>query len=257
MARIIRCPSCGALWRLEGAAEENYLCSACGREFSAASAQTVEVDDQALDATLAELKAKKSEAAQAAPRQPMTEPRFATKVAQELNTPTTAEKNEPPAQFDEKEAGRGAPMPAIYRTKKSGLGSFLLCAAVGAACAFLMMHQFVLSQAPYVRPVYEKVCRSLPCPGFVWTDASAFKAKATLAPDETLGLAKPTAVVELTNTSEYPQMLPVIELKYLSKTFQMKDGAAGESLTAQIKMEGTLSFAATAAQVKPVVDAGR
>lgn len=114
MARIIRCPSCGALWRLEGAAEENYLCSACGREFSAASAQTVEVDDQALDATLAELKAKKSEAAQAAPRQPMTEPRFATKVAQELNTPTTAEKNEPPAQFDEKEAGRGAPMPAIY-----------------------------------------------------------------------------------------------------------------------------------------------
>ena len=159
MARIIRCPSCGALWRLEGAAEENYLCSACGREFSAASAQTVEVDDQALDAALAELKAKKSEAAQAAPRQPMTEPRFATKVAQELNTPTTAEKNEPPAQFDEKEAGRGAPMPAIYRTKKSGLGSFLLfvcillCAAVGAACAFLMMHQFVLSQAPYVRPV--------------------------------------------------------------------------------------------------------
>ena len=159
MARIIRCPSCGALWRLEGAAEENYLCSACGREFSAASAQTVEVDDQALDAALAELKAKKSEAAQAAPRQPMTEPRFATKVAQELNTPTTAEKNEPPAQFDEKEAGRGAPMPAIYRTKKSGLGSFLLfvcillCAAVGAACAFLMMHQFVLSQAPYVRPM--------------------------------------------------------------------------------------------------------
>ena len=82
-------------------------------------------------------------------------------------------------------------MPAIYRTKKSGLGSFLLfvcillCAAVGAACAFLMMHQFVLSQAPYVRPVYEKVCRSLPCPGFVWADASAFKAKATLAPDET------------------------------------------------------------------------
>ena len=71
MARIIRCPSCGALWRLEGAAEENYLCSACGREFSAASAQTVEVDDQALDAALAELKAKKSEAAQAAPRQPM------------------------------------------------------------------------------------------------------------------------------------------------------------------------------------------
>ena len=50
MARIIRCPSCGTLWRLEGAAEENYLCSACGREFSAASAQTVEVDDQALDA---------------------------------------------------------------------------------------------------------------------------------------------------------------------------------------------------------------
>ena len=84
----------------------------------------------------------------------MAEPRFATKVAQELNTPTTAEKTEPPAQFDEKEAGRGAPMPAIYRTKKSGLGSFLLfvcillCAAVGAACAFLMMHQFVLSQAP-------------------------------------------------------------------------------------------------------------
>ena len=70
----------------------------------------------------------------------MTEPRFATKVAQELNTPTTAEKNEPPAQFDEKEAGRGAPMPAIYRTKKSGLGSFLLfvcillCAAVARLC---------------------------------------------------------------------------------------------------------------------------
>ena len=52
----------------EGAAEENYLCSACGREFSAASAQTVEVDDQALDAALAELKAKKSEAAKAAGR---------------------------------------------------------------------------------------------------------------------------------------------------------------------------------------------
>ena len=127
MARIIRCPSCGALWRLEGAAEENYLCSACGREFSAASAQTVEVDDQALDAALAELKAKKSEAAQAAPRQPMTEPRFATKVAQELNTPTTAEKNEPPAQFDEKEAGRGAPMPPLCLHSALCCGRRRLC----------------------------------------------------------------------------------------------------------------------------------
>ena len=66
----------------------------------------------------------------------------------------------------------------------------------------------------------------------------------------------------------------VIELKYLDPAgstllqrvlepadygFPQKPAIlpAGESLTAQIKMEGTLSFAATAAQVKPVVDAGR
>ena len=135
-----------------------------------------------------------------------------------------------------------------------------------------MMHQFVLSQAPTFALSMKKVCRSLPCPGFVWADASAFKAKATLAPDETLGLAKPTAVVELTNTSEYPQMLPVIELKYLDPAgstllqrvlepadygFPQKPAIlpAGESLTAQIRWKNVLSFAATAAQVKPVVDA--
>ena len=292
MARIIRCPACGALWRLDGEAEENYRCGSCGRDFAAAQAKTLDVDDKALDEAvraLAEEKAKReaqaaaARAARAAQESAAAQPEpvlMAPVDAVPDDVPPMPQKAREPAPFAEKSAAQGEPMAAVYRTKKSGIGGFftfvviLIAAAAACVCALLMMHQFVLAQAPYVRPVYEKVCRSVPCPGFVWSDASAFRADASLIPDDAMGLLKPVANVVLTNDSEYPQMLPVIEVKYLDPAgsvlmqrvlepadygFPQKPAVlpARESLTAQIRMEGMLPFAATAVAAKPIVDPNR
>lgn len=286
MALIIRCPSCGALWRVSQLPGERLRCSACRHDFEPGDARTAELSDEALDRELARKaeaaaqarhEAQKAQAA-AEPKVLRQAPLFATDRARELNAPS--EEHAPMPQFDEKDAGSGAPMPAIYRTKKSGISTFFLfigiviVAAFASAAACLLMHDFVLAQAPYLRPVYEKVCGQLPCPGFVWNDARAFRAEASLSPDPNLGMIRPVAVIRLTNASEHPQLLPVLELKYLDpagdvlaqRVLDPSDYGypqqpavlpAGESLETRLTLKDPLEFAAASAAAAPVTDSMR
>ena len=58
MAEVIKCPACGALWRVKDAAPE-YRCGACGRIFAAETAESVVVPDKKLDEAMLE-KAKRT-----------------------------------------------------------------------------------------------------------------------------------------------------------------------------------------------------
>lgn len=285
MARIIRCPKCDALWRLTEPAEGRCRCGACNCEFEPESAQTAEVPDEVLDLAVravgnrkAEPKAEAPAAAPAAatPRReaPKAADGYATERARELNAPS----EEPPAEdvrYDVRESSGAAPMPAVYRTKKSGVKSFLLLVGIliatvaAAACAFLTMHEFVLAQAPYLRPVYEQVCTKAPCPGFVWTNAGAFTVQAELEADAERGMLRPSVRLTLVNASEHPQTLPVVEVKYLDPAgdvlaqrvlepsdygFPQKPAVlpAGESVSAVLTMKSELEYAAATAVATPV-----
>lgn len=59
MAQVIKCPSCGALWRIKEAAPE-YRCGACGQIFPAETAESVVVPDKKLDEAMLE-KAKRTD----------------------------------------------------------------------------------------------------------------------------------------------------------------------------------------------------
>ena len=67
MAIILRCPSCGALWRLpEGETAQKFRCEACGTTFAADKAEAVDVPDDRLDELLKADAAKPQDAAPAA-----------------------------------------------------------------------------------------------------------------------------------------------------------------------------------------------
>ena len=66
MARILRCPACGALWRVDlEDASAQLRCGECGTVFASAKAETLDVDDEVLDEALARRTA--SDDAEAAP----------------------------------------------------------------------------------------------------------------------------------------------------------------------------------------------
>ena len=53
MAKVLRCPACGALWRVDDAFSEPMLrCSECQAVFSADKVECVTVPDEMLDARL-------------------------------------------------------------------------------------------------------------------------------------------------------------------------------------------------------------
>ena len=82
--------------------------------------------------------------------------------------------------------------------------------------------------------VYEEVCMKAPCPGFVWQNAAAFKVTAEIerpletADDADREVARrlPVVTARLSNTSELPQALPILEMKLLD--------AAGETLAQRV-----------------------
>lgn len=247
MAEVIKCPACGALWRVKDAAPE-YRCGACGRIFAAETAESVVVPDKKLDEAMLE-KAKRT-------------------VLPEDNVPDAPllADDTPPATD---------PRAVVYVPKRSPVRSFLLAVlvlillAVACASAFLMMHGFVLAQAPFLRPVYENVCTKLPCPGFVWADVKAFRAEASLEADAQASLLRPTARVTLTNASALPQQLPVLEIKLLDPAgdalasrvlepaeygFPQKPAVlpAGESVSTAIAFKEALPHEAAGITVRPI-----
>ncbi|MDO5531847.1 DUF3426 domain-containing protein [Sutterella sp.] len=255
MVRILRCPHCDALWRLTEPAPQ-YRCGACSKTFTAEEAKHVDVAEEKLNALLAEEKA--------------------TRAAQ-----AEAEKDALVASAQPVEQVSAAPRPALYVTKRSGAKAFLLlifgflCFLVALASGFLLMHQFVLAQAPFLRPVYEKVCTQVPCPQFYWTNAKAFRAEGSLEPDQEKGLKSPAVRMRLTNTSEHPQQLPSLEVKLLDPAgdtiasrvldpvdygFPQKPAVlpAGESTETMIDFKIELAHDAAGVSIRPLAsDNGR
>ena len=150
MAKILRCPACGALWRFDDVeADETLRCGECGTVFSLSKAETASVDDARLEETLR---------AKIAPEAPAVKGEAAmSALADEL------------AEFD----SRAEPPAASggFGILKA-LVAFLLLVVLAAA-ALLCFHRPVLRQMPALRVIYQDVCRTLPCPGFVWFEPAA------------------------------------------------------------------------------------
>lgn len=218
MAKILRCPACGALWRFDDVeADETLRCGECGTVFSLSKAETASVDDARLEEALR---------AKIAPEDPAVKGEAAmSALADEL------------AEFDSR-----AEPPAA----SGGFGILkalvvLLLLVVLAAAALLYFHRPVLQQMPALRVIYQDVCRTLPCPGFVWFEPAALtvtgrlEAVPAIAPEETPATvanatsgmsganasapadAPVSVVVAITiaNTTDRPQYLPTLEVKLL------------------------------------------
>lgn len=218
MAKILRCPACGALWRFDDVeADETLRCGECGTVFSLSKAETASVDDARLEEALR---------AKIAPEDPAVKGEAAmSALADEL------------AEFD----SRAEPPAASggFGILKA-LVAFLLLVVLAAA-ALLYFHRPVLQQMPALRVIYQDVCRTLPCPGFVWFEPAALtvtgrlEAVPAIAPEETPAtVANPTSgmsganasapadapvpvvvAITIANTTDRPQYLPTLEVKLL------------------------------------------
>ena len=247
MAKILRCPACGALWRLSGDLPSRCRCGECGTVFSTDKAETIDVADEKLEARLAERTAEQQAKLAEEERKRAREQREAqegealmTKLAKDMAnfeggaTAASAEHAEPTLSTlaaahatgsDTASADAESNMPADTAApspkKGSAFGRFLLflvslaALIVIAGAAMLYFHEPVLANMPYLRPAYENVCTKLPCPGFVWAQPKAFEATAELVAGDMVDLKRPDVRVTLRNASSYPQRLPIIEIKLL------------------------------------------
>lgn len=187
MALIVRCPSCGAVWRLpQPVSDDTPLeCSACHQKFPFGKADTLTVDDERLRKALPKNKTQ--------------------------STPSTI--------IPEKQT-RQTPQKPTREEKGSSLWSllaFIFVICLGVFAASLYANQWVLRQAPWLQPVYEKACGVLPCPDFIWQDAKAIQARARLLNDTF------PYQIELTiqNTSDRIQAYPVLEISFLDISEQI------------------------------------
>ena len=183
MTRIVRCPACGALWKCPDEAAETLRCGECRHTFVLARAETVEVDDDALARVVAARRApeEKKEAQMA-------------KIAEDLSDFHARETPEP-----------AVPVRAAPPEKKPRKGGalFALLGLVGLAGALtagaLYFHDPILRQFPPLRGVYENICRTLPCPGFAWSDVRAFEIRGELTEAESPRRVR----IEITNGSGF------------------------------------------------------
>lgn len=216
MALILRCPACGALWRLSGDLPERCRCGECGTVFSTDKAETITVADDKLEARIAaRAAAQEAKAAEAARLEAASREGEAlmTKIAQDiapfeggasgghaeptLGRPMPAAAAERGNAPDGSQSANGANEPddvdSAERTDRPRGNAFvrflsfivgLAAIVVIAAAALLYFHEPVLSNVPYLRPAYENVCTKLPCPGFVWAQPKAFETTAEIVRNE-------------------------------------------------------------------------
>lgn len=216
MAKVLRCPACGALWRVKDDFTADMLhCTECQACFSADKTESLSVPDEKLDARLQ----------QAARRQAVMqeEAREGEAVMSRIADSLT--------DFDAR-----AEAPESAERSHGVLWTLvtLLALVVLSAAGLLLGHKTVLGTMPQLRPVYEEVCMKAPCPGFVWQNAAAFKVTAEIerpletADDADREVARrlPVVTARLSNTSELPQALPILEMKLLD--------AAGETLAQRV-----------------------
>lgn len=266
MAKVLRCPACGALWRANDDFKARMLrCTQCQAVFSADKIESVTVPDAVLDARLAAVvdpDAKLAEDAKAGEN-------AMTALAGEL------------ADFEGRDAPRAdESVPADAEPPAGrGLWTCLLLAAllIGLCSAALLGHKTVLSNMPQLQSLYEKACGALPCPGFVWQNAEAFTATASIeAPipeasdvDREMARRLPVVNATLTNNSTHPQRLPILELRLLDaagdtmaqRILEPADYgyasdtavASGDAVKARLTIKTPLPYDAAGVAVTPVV----
>lgn len=268
MAKILRCPACGALWQLEDKDNAPTLrCGACGAVFGADKAESVRVDDDALAEFLTK-KAQKAKQEEAEGAAKMAELADAMKDFESLPSTQTP---------DEEQGEQPSARPAEGAFKRLGFGVIFAAAAAAAiAAGALLAHEAVLEQFPLLRPAYESVCTKAPCPGFVWAQPQAFEAAAEIvaptgeAPQQPVldDGKRPDVRMTLTNRSDYPQRLPIVEMKLLDaagdtialRIIEPADygaGAAavlppGERFETLVHVQTELPYAAAGVSVSPV-----
>ena len=211
MVKIIRCPSCGALWEAPDAPGATLCCSACNTVFAADKAESVVVDAARLEERLKAVPVQ--EPASTEPEAPKAEAPAVPKHAEEQ-----FEKLAPEVRSFQ--ARRETPLP---KTRSPLWGLLALTAViVGGAALLLVGHARVTASAPMLAPVYEKVCRTLPCPGFVWHESAAFKLESVefdegaRSEGESIVYA-PSVTAELVNTSAVPQGLPPMSIRFIDE----------------------------------------
>ena len=238
MVKVLRCPACGALWRLSTDQKPPLLrCSECGSVFSEEKAEHVDVDEALLDARLAREHADKAVLQKKADEADATMSRLAEELS-DFGAGHTADKSE------EKELAAEVRTPTEAK-KSSALWWLILVLALLVLCAvgLLFGHKYVLKSVPQVRGLYENVCTKVPCPGFVWMRSDAFTVTADIAvPDQSandleseMSSLMPVVVTQIKNHSLYPQYLPILELKLID--------AAGETIAQRILEPSEYGFA--------------
>ncbi len=238
MVKVLRCPACGALWRLSTDQKPQLLrCSECGSVFPEGKAEHVEVDEALLDVRLAREHANEAVLQQKSDEADVT----MSRLAEELSDFDAGHTTDKPEEKELTPDIRTSP-----QTKKSSaLWGLLLILALLILCAtgLLFGHKYVLKSVPQVRSLYENVCTKVPCPGFVWTNSDAFTVTAEIAaPDLTvndleseMSSIMPVVLAQIKNHSLHPQYLPILELKLID--------AAGETIAQRILEPSEYGFA--------------
>lgn len=270
MARILRCPACGALWRVDLDDDSAQLrCGECGTVFASAKAETLEVDDEALDDALAR---REAAAATAAAEASAEAERDASLKAEPTLSGDPLSTNAPSTDDSDDADAQTQPQP-----RRNPLWGLLGTAAVLALLAggALMTADTIVREVPALRPAFQAVCGQLPCPGLAWQDAKAWTltgeivpaasdTAAETAPQGSAGAnpsantapsasAQPTQPVQVRvrfeNASERTLLLPLVEVKLLD--------AAGTPIAERLVEPTDLGFATVDGNAPRLAPQGR
>ena len=175
MAKVLRCPACGALWRVKDDFAADMLhCTECQACFSADKTESLSVPDEKLDARLQQAARRQAVMQEEAREGEAVMSRIADSLT-DFDARTEAPEAPPAAE----------PAPRAPESAERSHGVLwtlvtLLALVVLSATGLLLGHKTVLGTMPQLRPVYEEVCMKAPCPGFVWQNAAAFKVTAEI-----------------------------------------------------------------------------
>lgn len=249
MARILRCPACGALWRVDlEDASAQLRCGECGTVFASAKAETLDVDDEVLDEALARRTA--SDDAEATPE-------------------GDAAADTSPDAAPTEDSGTDDTAPASDAKPRSNplWGLLGTVAVIGLAFGgVLWSADAIVQSAPALRPAFQTACGTLPCPGFAWMDAKAWTvsgeivdaAQITATP---VPLGDPNAVagdsqatplqvrIRFENATTRTLLLPLVEVKLLD--------AAGTPITERLVEPADLGFATVGGDAPRLAPQGR
>ena len=265
MISIIRCPTCGTTWEVpqDASKTSQFRCSACQSVFNIEQAQGLDLaeSDYVKLSAAVRPEATRLRASTLVTPQP-SGPTLSLRSEGDAQTPPVkiGEARQEPSLGLESAKSEPAKTPeakgeALMQTLQADVQSFesertreetpkksthpfwrflfVLALLALALLALLVFNQKVIEAAPALEPVYAKVCRQVPCPGFVWQDNTVFDSVATLNdvgakadPNTDRPVYEPRIGVTLTNTSDRPQRLPILNVRF-------KD-ASGETIAERV-----------------------